>query len=54
MSVSIGELLSAAGYDLKTREGAEYVLSQVINFEELTTESEDLIEKLDYEESENE
>lgn len=52
MSVSILEVIEAGGYDLNTPEDAKWLLLQVNQFEELVTQAEDLIEKI--EEAENE
>lgn len=44
MSVSIEEVINAGGYDLNTLSDAEWLLSNVSEFEELVTAAEDLIE----------
>lgn len=52
MGVSIQEVIESGGYDLSTREDAEWLLGQVNQFEELVIEAEDLIERLDEQEDE--
>lgn len=52
MSVSILEVIEAGGYNLSEEEDARWLLSQVNQFEELVTKAEDLIEKIEDEESE--
>lgn len=44
MSVSLREVIEAAGYDLTTVEDTKWLLSKVSEFEELITEAEDAIE----------
>lgn len=45
MSVSIAEVIESGGYDLSTVEDAQWLVSQVSQFEELVTAAEDLIEE---------
>lgn len=52
MAVSLLEVIQAGGYDLSTEDDARWLLAQVNQFEELVTQAEDLIEKI--EEAENE
>ena len=52
MSVSLLEVIEAGGYDLSTEEDARWLLSQVNQFEELVTQAEDLIEKIEEAETE--
>lgn len=47
MSVSLQEVIEAAGYDLNTVEDASWFLSKVSEFEELVTAAEDLVEAED-------
>lgn len=50
MSVSIQEVIEAAGYDLSTRDDANWLLSQRSEFDDLIEEAEATIERLDAEE----
>ena len=52
MSVSLLEVIEAGGYDLSTEEDARWLLSQVNQFEELVTQAEDLIGKIEEAETE--
>lgn len=52
MSVSLLEVIEAGGYDLDTREDAEWLISKQSEFEALVELAEELIEKLDNEEDE--
>lgn len=47
MSVSLREVIESAGYDLATREGAEWLIAQQYEMDELVEEAEDFIEELD-------
>lgn len=46
MSVSLLEVIEAAGYNLSTLDDANWLLSKVNEFEELVVKAEDLIEEL--------
>lgn len=50
MSVSIQEVIEAAGYDLSTRDDANWLLSHRSEFDDLIEEAEATIERLDEEE----
>ena len=52
MSVSILEVIEAGGYDLNTPEGAQWLISQVNQFEELVEEAEDMLEAVEEAETE--
>ena len=52
MSVSISEVIGAAGYNINTEEDARWLLAQVNQFEELITQAEDLIEAIEDAETE--
>lgn len=47
MSVSLREVIEAAGYDLLTKEDALWLLSQQNNWDELVEEAEDRIEEIE-------
>ena len=47
MSVSLREVIEAAGYDLLTKEDAFWLLSQQNNWDELVEEAEDRIEEIE-------
>ena len=47
MSVSLLEVIEAGGYDLSTKEDAEWLLSKQTEFEELVEQAEELIESSD-------
>ena len=47
MSTSLREVIEAAGYDLSTVEGANWVLAQEDLMEELIADAEDIIEAED-------
>lgn len=47
MSVSLLEVIEAAGYDLTTPSDAQWLLSKEVEFEELIKEAEQLLEDLD-------
>lgn len=44
MSVSLAYVLEQAGYDLSTVEDAKWLVSKVVEFEQLVVEAEDLID----------
>lgn len=46
MSVSLLEVIEAAGYDLNTPEDANWLLSKQSEFEELVNKAEELVEEL--------
>lgn len=51
MSVSLDEVLTGAGYDIKNNyEDAQWFLSQIDNFDELCESANDCVEKHEYEE----
>lgn len=52
MSVSIDQVISAAGYDLSTPEDAQWLVSQVNRFDELVEEAEDMLEAIEEAETE--
>jgi len=52
MSVSLLEVIEGAGYNLSKKDDANWLLSKVAEFEELVTAAEDLLEALEYAESE--
>ena len=52
MSTTIGMLITEAGYDLSTKEGATWLKAQTNQFEELIVAAEDLVEAFEYAESE--
>lgn len=45
MSISLREVIEHGGYDLSTKEDAEWLLSKEAEFEELIEEAERVIEK---------
>lgn len=45
MSVSLLEVIEAGGYDLTTKEDAEWLLSKQNEFEELVEQCQDLIDE---------
>lgn len=45
MSVSLLEVIQAAGYDLETKEDAIWLLSKQTEFEELIEKAEELLEE---------
>ena len=45
MSMSLSQVISEAGYDLSTKEDAQWLISQVNNFEDLVTKAEDLLDE---------
>ena len=45
MSTSIGEVISAGGYDLTTLEDARWLVSLESNFDDLIEKAEELIEE---------
>jgi hypothetical protein len=49
MSVTLKEVIEAGGYDLTTLEDAQWLLAQKSNFDELTEEAEETIERLEEE-----
>ena len=49
MSVTLEEVIEAAGYDLSTRDDATWLLSKRQEFDDLCEEAEATIEKLDEE-----
>ena len=51
MSFSLKEIIEEGGFDLTTKEDATWLLSKVSEFEELVTEAEDFIERLEDEET---
>lgn len=53
MSVSLREVIEAAGYDLLTKEDALWLLSQQNNWDELVEEAEDRIEEIEEIEKDN-
>lgn len=50
MSVSLLEVIEAAGYDLSTREDCVWLLSKVDEFDEIVDAVEETLERLDEEE----
>ena len=50
MSVSLLEVIEAAGYDLTTEDDARWLLSKQNEFEELIDKAQDLVDKIDEEE----
>ena len=52
MSTTIGMLITEAGYDLSTKEGAIWLKAQTNQIEELIVAAEDLVEAFEYAESE--
>lgn len=52
MSTSLSQVIESGGFDLSTREDAEWLLATQAEYAELIEEAEALIEKLDEEEQE--
>ena len=52
MSVSLLEVISDAGYDLSTPEDAQWLISQVNQFEELVEKAENMLEAIEEAETE--
>lgn len=52
MSVSLAEVIEAAGYDIETRDDAQWLLSKKSEFEELCDDAEAFLERLEEEENE--
>lgn len=51
MSTTLLEVINAGGFDPQKEEDARWLLSQVSQFEQLITECEDMIEKIEDEEN---